>query len=254
MDAWWAAVRLLTCLPTPRPREYTPATLVRSLVWFPVVGFLLGALLGAVELGVRGLGGSAGSSAVSCAVVVVLGLLCTRGSHVRGLMRVLGALFAGRTPETIAALMTRQTPTAFGVLTGMGAVLLRYALLLGISPGSRLWVLIVCTALSRSALPWVCWRFGYAEMDTAIAGYFGALAGPRDLLLVLPLVGLAFGTLGLLPAAAALVSTWLTIHLLAVWISRLLGGLTASTYEAIVEVGELAALASFAGLAHVGQT
>ncbi len=169
-------------------------------------------------------------------------------------MRITGALFSGRTTEKLAHLATRQAPTAFGILVGIAALLARYASLLAIPPGVRWWVLIVSAALARGAVVWACWRFDYAEVDTGIAGYFGALAGPRDLLLLLPVIGLAFGTLGPVWAAAVLGSTWLATHLLALWISRLLRGLTASTYEAIVEVGELAALATVAGLAQVGQT
>lgn len=249
-DPWWAAVRLLTCFPAPR-RTYPPTALVGSLIWFPLVGALLGALLGAVELSGRRL---TGSDAVSCAAVVAVGLLCSRGAHLRGLMGIAGALFSGDTREKLAHLATRPAPTAFGILAGIGALLARYALLLAIPAGARLWVLVASAGLSRGAIVWASWRFGYAEVDTAIAGYLGAMAGPRDLLLVLPVIGVAFGTLGPLSGAAVLGSTWLATHLLAVWISRPLGGLTASTYEAVVEVGELAALTTVAGLAQVGQT
>ena len=242
---------MLTGLPLPGPRDYSPATLVGSLFWFPIVGALLGALLGAAELGARSL---SGSHAISCAGVVAAGLLCTRGSHLQGLMNVLGALFSGRDRERVAELSARRIPTAFGTLGGIAAVLLRYALLLAAPAGARLWLLIAATGLSRSAITWACWRFGYAELDTGIGSYLSARAGPRDLLLVLPVIGVAFGALGPIPAATLLAAVWAASHLFAIWVSRLAGGLTASTYEAIAEIGDLAALASFASLAQAGQT
>jgi len=242
---------MLTGLPAPGARDYSPPALVGSLFWFPIVGALLGALLGAAELGARSL---SGSHAVSCAAAVAVGLIGTRGSHLQGLMNVCGTLFSGRTREEVAELSARRVPTAFGTLGGIAAVLLRYALLLAAPADARLWLLIAATGLSRSAIVWACWRFAYAETDTGVGSYLSALAGPRDLLLVLPVIGVAFGALGPIPAAALLFAVWAATHLFAIWVSRLAGGLTASTYEAIAEIGDLAALASFAGLAHAGQT
>jgi cobalamin synthase len=163
-------------------------------------------------------------------------------------MAVTGALFAGRTPAEVAE-MTGRGPSGFGILTGVAGVLLRYALLLAVPAGWRLGTLLLAGGLSRAGIVWVCWRFRYAETDTGIGGWFGALAGPRDLLLALPVLGLGLGLLGPLPAGAALVGGWLVAHLLACSVSRQLGGLTAQAYYAAGEVGEVAALAGVAGLA-----
>jgi len=245
VNALWTAIRLLTCLPTPRLRAPTAGALVGSLVWFPVVGALVGAMLGSVELGVRRL---TGNHVASGGTAVALGVLITRGIHTRGLMIMAGALFSGRTREEMAELASRQAPTSFGLLVGLGVLLLRYALVLALPTALRLWTFVLAGTLSRAGIVWVCWRFPYAEVDTGIGRYFGALAGARDLLSVLPLLALGFGTLGPIFAGAMLVAAWLLAHLLGLWVAWQLGGLTARTYDAAGEVGELAALAAVAGL------
>lgn len=246
MNALWTAIRLLTCLPTPRVRAPAPGALVESLVWFPVVGAFVGAVLGGAELGVRHL---TGSHVASGGIAVALSVLITRGTHTRGLMVLTGGLFSGRTREEMAGLASREAPTSFGLLVGLGVLLLRYALVLALPTALRLWTFVLAGTLSRAGIVWVCWRFPYAEVDTGIGRYFGALAGARDLLCVLPLLALGFGGLGPILAGAMLVAAWLLPHLLGLWVAWQLGGVTARTYDAAGEISELAALAAVAGLA-----
>jgi len=249
VNALWTAIRLLTRLPTPRVKPLAPGALVESLFWFPVVGAGVGAVVGLAEWGVRL---ATGDHAVSGAVAVALGFLLTGGRHVRGLMVMTGALFAGRTRAETAEIAGDQTPTAFGVLVGIAFLLLRYALVLAAPVSLRLWAFVLAGTLSRTAVVWVCWRFPYAEIDTGIGGYFGALAGARDLLTVLPLLALGFGTLGPFAAGAMLAAAWALPHLFARWVAWHLGGLTAHTYDAVAEVSELGALAALAAVALVG--
>jgi adenosylcobinamide-GDP ribazoletransferase len=250
VEALWTAIRLLTCFPTPPLRRPAAPALVGSLQWFPLVGAALGAALGVAELGVRK---ATGSHPLACAVVVAAGLLVTRGVHLRGLMALAGALFSGRTREETAAAAARDQATAFGLLLGMAALLLRYAVILALPGELRPPALLLAGGLSRGAIVWVCWRFPYAELDTGIGGYFGVLAGPRDLVWALPLLALGFGTLGPLAAPAGLLGAWALPHLFAWWVARQLGGATARVYEATAEVSELAALSAIAGLAQIGR-
>ncbi len=250
VNALWTAIRLLTCFPTPRVRPSAPGALVESLVWFPVVGAALGALLGLFEWGVRR---ATGNHVASAGVAVALAVLVTRGVHVRGLMIMTGALFSGRTQEEVARLSGLQAPTRFGLLAGMAFLLLRYALVLALPVALRLSAFVLAGALSRAAIVWVCWRFPYAETDTGIGGYFGTLAGARDLLWVLPLLALGFGTLGPIIAGGMLIAAWVLSHLFAMWVTRQVGGVTAHTYEAVAEAGELAAFAAVATLVLSGR-
>ena len=250
MTSFWLAIRLLTCLPAPRSARATPGRLIGSMVWFPVVGAAVGAALGLAELGVRA---ATGSHALGCGVAVLLGLLITQGRPIRGLMVLAGALFAGRDPEGTAQLAARWWPTRFGLLAGMAALLLKYALLMALPGELRLGALFLAGGLSRAAIVWVCWRFPYAAIDTGIGGWLATLAGARDLLLTLPVLAVGFGLLGPLSAPAAIAGTWLSSHVFARWVTRTLSGLTAHVCEATAELGELGALCGVAGLAHLGQ-
>jgi adenosylcobinamide-GDP ribazoletransferase len=249
VDSLWTAIALLTCLPTPRGRARAPGVLVESLLWFPVVGAAIGALLGLAEFATRRL---SGNSVASAAVAVGLGLLVTRGVHLRGLMIVAGALFSGRGREELGELAARNAPGGFGLLLGVALFLLRYEVILAAPGGLRFGALTFAGVVGRAAIVWVCWRFAYAEIDTGIGGYLGTLAGPRHLMWALPLVALGFALLGPVAAAAMLAAGWIAPHLFGWWVARQLGGLTAHSYEAVAEVAELASLGAVAALAVAG--
>lgn len=248
MKALRAAIHLLTCLPPARNQAVSPGALVGGMVWFPAVGAVLGAVSGLVEGGVRALGAGDGAS---CTAAVAAGLLLTGGSHARGLMALTGAMFSGRTRSRVAELAVRRWPTSFGVFAGTMVLLLRYGMLLGIEPTARLWALIFIGGISRSLIVWACWRFPYGDVDTGVAGFLASVAGARDMLLSLPVLAVAFGTLDPLLVAGALAAAWGLSHLFAWWSSQALGGLTATTCEAVAEVGEVGALAGLVGAAEL---
>ena len=245
MRSLWAAVHLLTGVPGPRPTRATPDQLVGSLLWFPVVGAGLGALLGFIEWGVRRV---SGSSPLACGLAVTLGLAATGGRPLQGLMVVSGALFAGRDPEGLVQLAGRSVPTRFGVLVGLAAQLLKYALLLALPGQQRLGALVLALGLARGGIVWALWRFPYAGIDMGIGEWFAAVAGVRDLPLVLPVVALGVGLLDPVSVLAAWAGTWLLVHGFSLWVSRMLSGLSAQACEAVAEVGELGGLAAVAGL------
>jgi len=246
----WVAIRLLTCLPTPRSAKATPGRLIGSMVWFPIVGAAIGGVVGLAERGVRAL---SGSHALGCGIAVLLGLLITQGRPARGLMVLAGALFGGRDPEGIAQLAARGWPTRFGLLAGMAGLLLKYALLMALPGEARLGALLLGGGLSRAAIVWVCWRFPYAGIDTGIGEWLAGLAGARDLLLTLPVLALGFGLLGPVSVPAALVGTWALSHAFARWVTHAVRGLTADAYEATAELGELGALGGLAAYAYLGR-
>jgi cobalamin synthase len=178
-------------------------------------------------------------------------LLVTGARPLIGLMVLAGALFSGRNAEGVARLACRRTPAPSGLLVGIGAVLLKYALLLALSGHQRLPALILAAALGRTAVVWICWRFRYAGLDTGIAEWLTSLASPRDLALCLPVLALSFGLLGPLVTPAAVMGTWLLAHGFSYWVSKVLGGLMAHNLDAAAELGELGALGAMIALTHV---
>ncbi|HJN17764.1 MAG TPA: adenosylcobinamide-GDP ribazoletransferase [Armatimonadota bacterium] len=248
MNGFWTAIRLLTYFPTPKVEGEESSLLVASLVWFPVVGAGLGAIVGIHEVGIRHL---LPNSAVACGVAIALGLLLTRGAHVRGMMVMAGAAFSARDGEQLKELAARRWPTGFGVLAGMVGLMLKYTLLLAIQPESRIWALVLAGGLSRSSIVWTCWRFPYAPIDTGIGSYLVTLAGARDLALALPIIAMGFGTLNPIIAVCAVVGAWALPHLVAMRVSALLDGVNANTLDAVAEIGELGCLAAVAGIGHL---
>ncbi|MGQ9731160.1 MAG: adenosylcobinamide-GDP ribazoletransferase [Candidatus Zipacnadales bacterium] len=248
MASLWLAIRLLTCVPVPQSVPVTPGNLAASMRWWPIVGATLGAFLGLTELLIRKV---TNSHALSCSGVVALGIVLTRGIPLRALIIMTGALFSARDFKGLAKLVTSSTPTSFGVLAGIGALLLRYTLLLALPASQRFGVLFLAAGLGRAAIVWVCWRFRYAHIDTGIGSWLAAAAGPQDLMLVLPVIAIGFALLGPLYAGAMLGGAWLSAHGFGMGVSRALAGLTSQAYEAIAEVGELGGMAAIVGMVFI---
>jgi adenosylcobinamide-GDP ribazoletransferase len=53
LRTFWLALSTLSRLPTPNLEGVTPRELVNSAVWYPLVGALLGALIGLVDVALQ---------------------------------------------------------------------------------------------------------------------------------------------------------------------------------------------------------
>lgn len=141
------ALGFLTALPVPR-RVADAATLARALIFFPLVGLLVGALLLALDL----LLASFLPNGVRVALLLVAGIGLTRALHLDGLMDCCDGLFGGFTPERRLAIMRDSRVGAFGVLGAVVVLLLRFTGLTALS-GSWLVVgLLLPPTLGRWAL------------------------------------------------------------------------------------------------------
>jgi adenosylcobinamide-GDP ribazoletransferase len=200
--------------------------------WFPVVGLLLGAVLGGAWRGAEELW----PPAVAAALVVVLDLGLTGMLHFDGLVDSADGLLPHLERERRLAVMQEPTVGAFGVGVAGGILLLRFAALA--SMPADIWLLAGLWCLSRTVMVGVMDTLRYARPaglatafedapGNAIVIGVGGLVGAA-------LVGAAIGWPGYLVFIAT-VATGVAVATLA---ARRLGGFTGDVLGAAAVLAE----------------
>ncbi len=208
----------------------------RSAALFPVVGALIGAVLGGLGLVLdRVL--PAGPVA---ALVIAAGALVTGGLHLDGVMDTADGVGGGTSPAQRLAIMHDSRVGAFGVVAGVMILLAQFACLSDLTGQARLTALVVAGTASRWTMLMALALFPAARTTGAGATFHAAVTRGMALLgtLLAGALALLAGPIGLLAMAACLaiaagVGRALTLRL---------GGLTGDTYGAIAIVIETAVL------------
>lgn len=224
-----AAVQFLTRIPVP-PGNYR---FDRALGWLPVVGFLLGGVLAAADVGLRA---AQVSPLVESTGLVVLLLALTGALHADGLMDTCDAVFGHASPERRLEIMRDPRAGAFGVVGLVCIVALKIAAVDALPDRLRPQLLALAPGLGRWAIVLVATVFPYSG-TSGLGAPLKASATPLALALasVLPLAGcILVGPPGLIAGVLTAVAS------LAIgrWLLRLLPGLTGDCYGAVCEVVE----------------
>jgi cobalamin synthase/adenosyl cobinamide kinase/adenosyl cobinamide phosphate guanylyltransferase len=215
----------------------TPA----ALAWFPVVGAIIGLVLGGVWWAAEGPMGPLPAAAL----VVAADLVVTGALHFDGLLDSADGLLPHLRRERRLAVMADPHTGAFAVAVGASALVLRTAALAGFGV-SRPWLLVALWCLARTAMAMTALTGHYARSH-GLASAFLAGSGRNVRTWLLPACGGAVLTLGLAVAAdprsvvavvaaglAAAGVTWLAEHRI--------GGFTGDTLGAAGVVSETVGL------------
>lgn len=237
------AIQLLTRLPVPWPRTHRADDLVRSLPWLPLVGALVGGLMGLCGLGLVHAGLPTG---VALVLMVALGPLLTGALHEDGLADTADGLLGGRDRDRRLEILRDSRVGAYGLVALILAFALRVEVLRSLPVGGWPVALAVAHALGRLATVRLMAALPYARQQAPGLGASMAegARGWRPAVAGLVGLALAIGLGGLGGALAALTMVALTL-LLAAWYRRALGGVTGDLLGAacvIVEIGALCTL------------
>lgn len=230
------ALQFLTRLPVRLPGMPEPEQIGRSLLWYPLVGLLLGGLL----LALHGLLGDT-PALLQAAIVLTVWVLLSGGLHLDGLADAADAWVGGYGDrERTLTIMKDPRSGPIAVVVLLLVVLLKFAALV-VLLGREAWAgLLLAPWLGRALLPLLLLTTSYVRA----AGLGAVLVEhlPRERLpLVLVVHGLAMlllGWSGLLALFAGAFSFWLVRRAL---VARL-GGTTGDTAGALLELSECAVL------------
>jgi adenosylcobinamide-GDP ribazoletransferase len=242
------ATQFLTRLPTPRLANFDARWLSQSVRYFPLVG----ALVGAINVGVWWLARHVLPASVAVGLMLAVSMLVTGAFHEDGLADACDGLGAGGTRERILAVMKDSRIGAFGALALLLSLGLKWSTLVALP--AALFPLLVMTAhtLSRWCAMALIWRLPYVRDEDGkskpfadrLSGAEWVLSGAIGALALLPVAWLslehaAFDPRVLLIAAGCAA---LTAGLAAGYFRRRIGGYTGDCLGAVQQLAELAFL------------
>ncbi len=234
------ALTFLTKLPWPWRGPAENQDLARSMFWFPWVGALLGLIFWGAWAGLH----RVLPMPAAAALLLTLTVWLTGGLHLDGLADTTDGLGGGHAPADRLRIMKDSRVGAFGVISLILILLLKFSLFLsldGASAGDR--VLLLYPVISRWAMVLLAYRSPYARPEGGLgqAMTLGVsrrvLAGASLSAGVVAVLILGGPGLGLLAAAAGLV--WLG----SLYFQKSLGGITGDILGATNEIVEVLVLA-----------
>ena len=234
------ALQFLTRLPVRLPGMPEPEQIGRSLLWYPLVGVLLGGLL----LALHGLLGDT-PALLQAAILLAVWVGLSGGLHLDGLADTADAWIGGHADrQRTLDIMKDPRSGPIAVVVLLLVLLLKFAALV-VLLGQGAWTgLLLAPWLGRALLPLLLLTTPYVR-----AGGLGAALAehlPRQplpwVLAVHALAMLLLGWSAVLALGAAVLAFWL---LRRAFVARL-GGTTGDTAGALLELGECAVLLALA--------
>ncbi|KQX51755.1 adenosylcobinamide-GDP ribazoletransferase [Paenibacillus sp. Root444D2] len=252
-----AAFQFLTRLPIPVQIDYTDRVFQRSVIFYPLAGFVIGLLLL-----LAGEGLSLVLPAMPAAVLLLgFWVVLTGGLHIDGLMDTADGILSHRPREQMLEIMKDSRVGAMGVIVCVLHLLLKFSFLYTLlstgGMGGVYFLLAIVPIWSRWFMVAAIQGWPYARRDSGLGSFFRgvtkwhvtfsglvALFATTLLVTIFP-TWLAENSVtsfsiinGLTITFSFAIGTILTGYLLATYISRKLGGLTGDTYGALNELLE----------------
>lgn len=220
------AIQFLTRLPTPQVNDFKPSDLTQSARWFPLVGLLVGAIIGWPLLVFS-------DPWIAAILALVLWVWVTGALHLDGLADVSDALGAAHSsPQRFLEVLKDSHIGAFGATSLMLQLLVKLVLLhaLAISTGGI--VLLLIPAWARwGSLVWS--RYLPPLQQAGMAERFAWQLG-HNAIIIWGLL-LAATSLWLAPPLLAVL---LLVPLVGLYWQRRLGGMSGDCLGASIEVVE----------------
>jgi adenosylcobinamide-GDP ribazoletransferase len=231
----FAVLRFLTILPAPSAGGDETSRVGRSLPLFPLVGLIIGLLLGALYWALR----AAFPPPVVAALLVLALAVITGAHHLDGLIDTCDAMVSGRTKGQRLDIMADTRVGAFGIA---GVCLLLITKFAAIQYATWFGAIVAFPVISRWTLTASILIFPSAKAQGSghavkiAAGWEGFFLATVITAFILVLCT------GLIEAAVLMIASLALVLLPGLLFNRLYGGLTGDCYGALVEIGEALAL------------
>ncbi|MBB3104261.1 adenosylcobinamide-GDP ribazoletransferase [Azomonas macrocytogenes] len=234
------ALQFLTSLPVQLPGLPEPRDIGRSLLYYPLVGLLLGNLLWLTALLLHGT-----PTLLQAALLLTLWVALSGALHLDGLADSADAWLGGLGDrERTLAIMQDPRSGPIAVVVLLLVLLLKFAALVALLEAGQLQALLVVPLLGRAALPALFAGTPYVRpggLGQALAEHLPRRSAVLILLVTAVGVLLAAGGQGL---KSLLVASLVFLLIRRSLLSRL-GGTTGDTAGALVELLECAVLVSW---------
>ncbi|BCA53643.1 Cobalamin synthase [Nitrospira sp. KM1] len=236
------AWQFLTAIPLSRHHhDPMPGDLAASMMWYPLVGFLLGAGLAVVDLLMAGLF----PREVTAIILMIVLVAMTRGLHQDGLADTFDGLAGGR---TFTERLTIMRDPRIGAIGGTGlclSLLLRYATLVTLPDGLRTSILLCMPAVGRWSMASGAYGASYARPGGGLAAPFlDHLKAGHLVVATISVFFLLAWSFGIVLAVLIVLISGAVCRALTFAYVRYFGGITGDTLGATNEIVELVFLVS----------
>ncbi|MDH0968812.1 adenosylcobinamide-GDP ribazoletransferase [Acinetobacter johnsonii] len=239
MTPFWIALQFLTTFPVRLSAMPTPQQNAQALLFYPVVGLLIGSILYGIALLLHAL-----PVVLLSSVILVLWIWLTGGLHLDGLADTADAWVGGFGDKArTLAIMKDPSCGPIGVLSLVIVCLLKWSVLYVLLQEKLYTALMLFPLLGRLVPLFFFLSTDYVREKGLGSQLSQHLARPIAiaLLLLTPLVALYWAWIGVVVLASFYLALW---YLRCKFIQRI-GGVTGDTIGASIEIIELATLLSF---------
>lgn len=242
MRPLWIALQFLTCIPVPRVTGYGEDDRAhgRAVLFYPLVGLMLGALLSGVAWWLQGQ-----PLLLGAALLLTLWVALTGALHLDGLADSADAWMGGLGDRQRTLEIMKDTCSgSIAVVAVVLVLLLKFTALVSLLETRPLEYLLFVPLLARTAVVVLLLVTPYVRSDGIASRWAGSIPEAQAWLVVL------VATVSvLLLSWRGVVLLWITLLglMLLRWLMmRRLGGMTGDTAGATIELLELAVLAGMA--------
>lgn len=239
MTPFWIALQFLTTFPVRLSAMPTPQQNAQALLFYPVVGLLIGGILYGIALFLQAL-----PLVLLSSVILVLWIWLTGGLHLDGLADTADAWVGGFGDKArTLAIMKDPSCGPIGVLSLIIVCLLKWSAIYVLLQQHCYSALLLFPVLGR-LVPLFFFLSTHYVREKGLGSQLGQhLVRPMAiaLLLFIPLLALYWAWIGVVVIAVFFLALWYLRHK---FIQRI-GGVTGDTIGASIEMIELATLFSF---------
>ncbi|WP_408955878.1 adenosylcobinamide-GDP ribazoletransferase [Natroniella sp. ANB-PHB2] len=237
MNRFLIALQFITRIPVTKKLDYKEENIGSSMLYFPVIGSLLGLLL----VGINYLGELYLPELVTNSLLLGGMVALTGGIHLDGLMDTCDGIFSGRQKERVLEIMKDSRVGAFGVIGLVVLFILKFSLFVEAPIADKSLLLLYFPTISRWSIVYATFHYPYVRKEGLGKAYVNHFTMTHFLLATAWTMVLGIILFGLTGIVIHLVS-WLAVILIAKIIINQIDGLTGDSYGAINEFMEVAAL------------
>jgi len=234
-----AALKFLTIIRLPWPRETSPEELGRSIAYFPVVGFVIGLIL----VGLNLLLSLILPPPVVNVLLVVFLVVISGGLHLDGFIDTCDGIAGHKTTEERWQVMHDSRVGGFGIIGACCLLLVKYVSLNSVPPPLLMMTLVLMPVVSRWAMVYAVFAYPYARPSGLGMVFKQGVSWLR--FVVATLIALAVAIIlaqSELAGLAIMLGIWVMTMAMASYLKRKFSGLTGDTYGAVNEVAEVCVL------------
>jgi adenosylcobinamide-GDP ribazoletransferase len=241
-----AALRFLTIIPIPGRRRISPEEMGGSIVYFPIVGLIIGLILVGLSLLLMLF-----LPSTLVAVLLVAALAAISGAfHLDGFVDTCDGMAGGKTVEERWRIMKDSRAGSFGIIGVCLLLLVKYVSLLNVPDNWLVETLVLMPVIGRWAMVYAVFAYPYAKPSGLGKAFKQGARWWRFLIATVITLVVVF-ILGRLTGFILMFAIWVIVVAMAAYLKSKFGGLTGDTYGAINEVAEVCLLILVCLLAHI---